>query len=92
MLEVRGSDEDLTAFCDYESLSIRAGTQMSGIRTIDIISDENRSDWSAEEIYLSTEVEGLEEFRANNAKCAATIYMTIEAKLPSLAWEELWSS
>jgi hypothetical protein len=90
-LEIMGSDEDLTDFCNYESLSIKAGTYMSGVRTIDIVADED-NDWKPKEIFISTEIEGLHEFRMYNQNCASVITMSVEAKLPSLSYEEIWNS
>jgi hypothetical protein len=90
-LEIMGSDEDLTDFCNYESLSIKAGTYMTGVRTIDIVADEDY-DWKPKEIFISTEIEGLHEFRMYNQNCASVITMSIEAKLPSLSYEEIWNS
>ena len=91
VLEVKGSDEDLTDFCNYESLRVRPGTQMSGVKTINIVSDEE-NDWQPREVYISTEIEGLEEFRMYNQNRASVMTMTIEARLPSLNWEQIWSS
>jgi hypothetical protein len=91
-LEVRGSSETFTDFCDYSSLSIKAGSQMSGARTIDIVSDASRTDWDPERIYISTEIEGLAELRELQGPCAEGIFMTIEAKQASGAYEQIWSS
>lgn len=49
---------------------------MTGIREIDIVADEVY-DWKAKEIFITTEIEGIEEFRTYNPNCASVITMSI---------------
>jgi hypothetical protein len=81
-IEVRGSDETFTDFCDYQDLFIEAGTNMVGRRFVEITSDEMNT-WMPEEFFITTQIAGLNEYRMLNPDCASLIYMTVEAKLPS---------
>lgn len=81
-IEIWGSDETFTDFCNYEDLSIEAGTNMIGSRVVEIISDEEQT-WEPEEFFLTTQISGLDEFRMLNPNCASLMYMTVEARLPS---------
>jgi hypothetical protein len=81
-IEVRGSDESFTDFCDYQDLFIEPGTNMVGRRVVDIVSDEQNT-WEPEEFFITTEISGLNEYRMLYPDCASLISMSVEAKLPS---------